>query len=186
MSDSLMKICTRCGEEKDLDLFSPKKTGKMGRHSQCRSCDNIARKERYRRDRDRYRRFGREYRRRLLKKNPQVAGLDYALQRTPCSEFELFKGRSRKEVRDETKFDYVLSQLLTTKTGVPHEVDHIKPICAGGVHRHWNLSIVPMSSNREKGYYWDQEDAQLTDEDIECLDQEAINFNPSTIQGATQ
>ena len=89
------------------------------------------------------------------------------------------------EVRDETKFDYVLSQLLTTNTGIPHEVDHIKPICAGGVHRRWNLSVVPRTSNRKKGDYWDQEDDQLTDEDIERLDQEALNFNPSVIEGAT-
>ena len=116
-----------------------------------------------------------------MKNNPQVDGLYLALKRTPCSEFELFKGRSRKEVMDETKFDYVLSRLLTTDTGISHEVDHIKPICAGGVHRRWNLSVVPRTSNRKKGYYWDQVDDQLTDEDIERLDQEAINFNPSVI-----
>jgi 5-methylcytosine-specific restriction endonuclease McrA len=120
------------------------------------------------------------------KNNPQVAGLNYALQKTPCSEFELLRGRPRMEVRYETKFDYVLARLLTAKTGIPHEVDHIKPLCAGGVHRHWNLSVMPMSSNREKGGYWDQEDDQLTDEDIERLDQEAINFNPYVIEGATQ
>ena len=116
-----------------------------------------------------------------MKNNPQVDGLYLALKRTPCSEFELFKGRSRKEVMDETKFDYVLSRLLTTDTGISHEVDHIKPICAGGAHRLWNLSVIPRTSNREKGGYWDQEDDQLTDEDIERLDQEAINFNPSVI-----
>ena len=120
-----------------------------------------------------------------MKNNPQVDGLYLALKRTPCSEFELFKGRSRKEVMGETKFDYVLSRLLTTDTGISHEVDHIKPICAGGAHRLWNLSVIPRTSNREKGGYWDQVDDQLTDEDIERLDQEAINFNPSTIQGAT-
>ena len=181
MSNSLMKRCTRCGEEKDLDLFSPNKTGKKGRYSWCRSCKNTAVKGRCRRGGDRARRLNKESASRFRKNNPQAAGLTHALQRTPCSEFELFKGRSRKEVRDETKFDYVLSQLLTTKTGVPHEVDHIKPICAGGVHRHWNLSVMPMSSNRKKGAYWDQEDDQLTDEDIERLDQEAINFNTSVI-----
>ena len=114
-----------------------------------------------------------------MKNNPQVDGLYLALKRTPCSEFELFKGRSRKEVMDETKFDYVLSRLLTTDTGISHEVDHIKPICAGGAHRLWNLSVIPRTSNREKGGYWDQEDDQLTDEDIERLEQEALNFNPS-------
>ena len=181
-----MKICTRCGEEKGLDLFCPQKNGKRGRYSQCRSCQNAAWRERYRRRGDRERRLRKEVKRRYRKNNPQVAGLYYALEKTPCSEFELLRGRSRMEVRGETKFDYVLARLLTSKTGIPYEVDHIKPLCAGGAHRHWNLSVIYRTSNREKGAYWDQEDAQLTDEDIERLDQEAINFNPSTIQGATQ
>jgi len=180
VSNPLMKICTRCGEEKYLDLFSPNKNGYRGRRPLCRSCDNIAARERYRRGGDR------DGRRMFQKNNPQASGLAYALQRTPCSESELLKGCSRLEVRAETKFDYVLSKLLTKKTGIPHEVDHIKPLCAGGVHRHWNLSVVPRTVNREKGAYWDQEDDQLTDEDIERIDQEAINFNPSVIQGATQ
>ena len=181
-----MKTCTRCGEKKHLDLFSPQKTGKMGRHSWCRSCRNTALRERYQLGGDRYRRLRKEAVSRFRKNNPQVAGLDLALQRTPCSAFELLRGHSRKEVQGETKFDYVLSRLLTEKTGIPHDVDHIKPLCAGGVHRHWNLSVVPSTSNQKKGAYWDQEDDQLTDEDIERLDQEAINFNPSVIKGATQ
>jgi len=177
----LMKICTRCGEKKHLDLFRLDKKGKLGRQSQCRSCQNTAKMESRRRGGDRTRRLNRESQRRFVKNNPQVDGLYLALKRTPCSEFELFKGRSRKEVMDETKFDYVLSRLLTTDTGISHEVDHIKPICAGGAHRLWNLSVIPRTSNREKGGYWDQVDDQLTDEDIERLDQEAINFNPSVI-----
>ena len=181
MPKPLTKKCTRCGEEKDLNLFSPSKTGKMGRYPRCRSCKNISNGESYRRGGDRVRRLNREDKRRFRENNPQVAGLAYALKRTPCSEFELLRGSYRKEVLGETKFDYVLSRLLTTKTGIPHEVDHIKPLCAGGVHRHWNLSVMPSTSNREKGAYWDQVDDQLTDEDIERLDQEAINFNPSVI-----
>ena len=42
MSNPLTKKCTRCGEEKDLNLFSPSKTGKMGRYPRCRSCQNTA------------------------------------------------------------------------------------------------------------------------------------------------
>ena len=181
MSNPLMKICTRCDEEKDLDLFPLNKKGERGRLSKCRSCQNTAMREIYRRGGDRARRLNREKNRMFRKDNPQAGGLNYALQRTPCSEFELLRGRSRMEVQGETKFDYILSRLLTSKTGIPHEVDHIKPLCAGGVHRHWNLSVIPRTSNRKKGAYWDQEDDQLTDEDIECLDQEAIDFNPSVI-----
>ena len=124
-----MKICTRCGEEKGLDLFPLNKKGERGRLSKCRSCKNTAERESYRRGGDRVRRLNREYKRRLLKKNPQANGLKYALRKTPCSEFEAW-----------------------------------------------------MNASVELG---DILDDQLTDEDIERLDQEEINFNPSVIEGAT-
>jgi len=48
VSNPLTKKCTRCGEEKDLNLFSPSKTGKMGRYPRCRSCENTASRKIYR------------------------------------------------------------------------------------------------------------------------------------------
>jgi hypothetical protein len=41
----LTKICTCCGEEKTLDLFSKKKTGKHGVRSQCKNCLLIKNRE---------------------------------------------------------------------------------------------------------------------------------------------
>jgi len=32
------KICTRCGEDKPLDAYSPNRGGKLGRSSNCRKC----------------------------------------------------------------------------------------------------------------------------------------------------
>jgi len=40
---------------------------------------------------------------------------------------------------------------LTADTGVPHEVDHIIPICKGGLHHPDNLQILTMEENRKKG-----------------------------------
>ena len=34
---------------------------------------------------------------------------------------------------------------------IPHEVDHIIPICKGGLHHPDNLQILTMKENREKG-----------------------------------
>ena len=124
-----MKICTRCGEEKDLAMFHRHKSGKMGRQSQCRSCRNTASMESRRRDGDTARRLQREAQRRFKENNPQANGFYYALRKTPCSEFEAW-----------------------------------------------------MNASVELG---DILDDQLTDEDIERLDQEEINFNPSVIEGAT-
>ena len=124
-----MKICTRCGEEKGLDLFHLDKKGDRGRYSQCRSCKNTAKRESYRRGGDTARRLQREAQRRFKENNPQANGFYYALRKTPCSEFEAW-----------------------------------------------------MNASVELG---DILDDQLTDEDIERLDQEEINFNPSVIEGAT-
>ena len=33
-----MKTCTKCGEEKPLDEYHKKKSGKYGRNSQCKAC----------------------------------------------------------------------------------------------------------------------------------------------------
>lgn len=38
------KTCSACNENKFLDQFSPNKRGKLGRHSQCKSCMSIKRK----------------------------------------------------------------------------------------------------------------------------------------------
>jgi 5-methylcytosine-specific restriction endonuclease McrA len=40
---------------------------------------------------------------------------------------------------------------LTARTGVLHEVDHIVPICKGGLHHPDNLQILTMEENRKKG-----------------------------------
>jgi 5-methylcytosine-specific restriction endonuclease McrA len=40
---------------------------------------------------------------------------------------------------------------ISSETGVPHEVDHIIPICKGGLHHPDNLQILTMKENRKKG-----------------------------------
>ena len=40
---------------------------------------------------------------------------------------------------------------ISVETGIPHEVDHIIPICKGGLHHPDNLQILTMKENRKKG-----------------------------------
>lgn len=43
------------------------------------------------------------------------------------------------------------AQRLTRETGKRHEVDHIKPLAAGGLHERSNLQIITREENQRKG-----------------------------------
>lgn len=82
-----------------------------------------------------------------------------------------------EQIWDETRDFYLEARRLTEETGTPHHVDHIQPVCEGGEHRAYNLQVLTGSENLSKGGHWTQADDDLTDEDIERLDQEALSFS---------
>lgn len=45
---------------------------------------------------------------------------------------------------------YIRAKLLSERTGIPHEVDHIIPVSKGGKHTENNLQILTRSENRRK------------------------------------
>ena len=70
--------------------------------------------------------------------------------------------KRRATVKDQTPYltEDEIKQILTiyqecskisTEIGIPHEVDHIIPICNGGLHHPDNLQILTMKENRSKG-----------------------------------
>jgi hypothetical protein len=46
---------------------------------------------------------------------------------------------------------YNKAKHLSETTGTPHEIDHIVPICEGGLHHPDNLQILTRHDNRKKG-----------------------------------
>lgn len=179
------KVCTKCGETKpageggDFGWCKDKRRPSVGYwRSCCKKCfaaeNNKWNKENLEK--------GREHERKYREKNPQVNGTSGAIKRTPLTIEELFNGLSREEVNTELAFDYRLAKLLSEKEGEPYEIDHYPvAISNGGHHRLYNIRIVPRWVNRQGGDHsadaFGMED-NLTDEDIERLDREALEFQP--------
>lgn len=136
----------------------------------------------YEENREKLIEYNRKYNQKYREKNPQYAGTYKAVARTSLTIEELFNGLSREEVNAELAFDYRLAKLLSEKEGEPYEIDHYPvAICNGGHHRLYNIRIVPRWVNRQGGDHsadaFGMED-NLTDEDIERLDREALEFQP--------
>lgn len=65
---------------------------------------------------------------------------------------------------------YAEALRLTEETDIQHEVDHIIPICEGGMHRPENLQVLPWLENRKKGgryFYRADADGNELDEEGE-------------------
>ena len=120
-----------------------------------------------------------EQQREYLEAYPERRGFRNFCARIGKSTKEVADGynMTREQIWDETREFYLESKRLTEETGEPHHVDHIQPLCEGGEHRAYNLQVLKGSENCSKGGHWTQADDDLTDEDIERLDQEALSFS---------
>jgi 5-methylcytosine-specific restriction endonuclease McrA len=66
------------------------------------------------------------------------------------------RGAIRNQTPANTDFQvinevYKQAEMMTKNSGIPYEVDHITPICKGGLHHQDNLQIITKEANRKKG-----------------------------------
>lgn len=129
------RVCTKCNQEKGLDLFPKKKGGKYGLDSWCKTCRNAYRMT-YPRS-----------------KNYQVANLNYYYRNKEI--WRDIKARRRSREIISTNPNYV-NEIRDMYKNCPIgcEVDHIIPlqgtnVC--GLHVPWNLQYLSVYENRSKG-----------------------------------
>jgi len=131
------KVCTKCGEEKELGEFSKNRSGKFGVRSHCKGCD----KQYYQENRER----GLEYQKQYYQENREVSRANKAKRRA----------RERNATPDWlTPLDYLIIRHIYETCPEGCHVDHIVPLKGkkvSGLHVPWNLQHLPAEENISKG-----------------------------------
>lgn len=175
-----MKSCSKCGIEKNLDQFYADKAFSDGKRKSCRECE-IKRRIEFRKNnvenerlaaRKRYDPIKAKLAANLFKDRHPGKFVEYARnyrnknRRRVRLRGRTFNNLRRSRVRKATPkwltedqkqqilLFYEKARILTLKTGVKHEVDHVHPIngvnvC--GLHVPWNLQVITKAANVSKG-----------------------------------
>ena len=146
-----MKTCSKCNETKAVSDFNKASANKDGLQYHCKVCHKLARKPKEHISR--------------IKSEWDVANREHINSykreeygRIPGQQ-AAFDVRKRGELSDIydmllcNEF-YLEARRLTKETGILHEVDHIKPIAAGGLHCQTNLQVLTKEENMKKGSKW--------------------------------
>lgn len=172
------KKCSKCLEEKSFSEFYRDSRNLDGMRSWCKSCYvfsqkkwNTRNKENYTRNNKSWRNFHklelREKRLRYLssKEGSTRVRETEAVWRKTSPRYKAKVLNRKAAVKERTPVwarslmrDYIpvmveLRDLMTKRTGIRHEIDHVIPLQAkqvSGLHVPWNLQIIPASENHKK------------------------------------
>lgn len=172
----MIKICSTCGEEKDVSLFRDRKSSKDGKTAQCKKCLNAVIYAWRDRNIDKTKQSKRLYysseKGRVQKKKEDAAfvasggraRVEARRSKRPLSEarkqsrirYELLRRSSSKSLEEFDSFVLREATCLMrlrnklTCCGTKWHVDHIKAVKNGGSSNHDNLQVVPAKWNQSK------------------------------------
>lgn len=156
-----IKKCPACNFEKPVQNFYPTRTGFS---SYCRDCQktkaslrskNMSKEEKRRQGQARYKNHRDKIIQRVCayaKANPDKA--TYWSTKRYCAKLKRTPSWLNTKQFDQIKSFYAQAKILTQKTKVKHEVDHIVPLqgeIVSGLHVPWNLQILTKTENIKKG-----------------------------------
>ena len=153
----MIKVCTRCNEEKQLTDFKKNNRNKDGTAGICKACANeYIKANRNKWESSKYcpERYARNPDKRIKsitawqKRNPEKCNAIAALRRSRKL------GQTPEMTSDELRRIedmYWLAKDLRAVSGQEYHVDHIMPLARGGLHHPDNLQILPADLNLSKG-----------------------------------
>ena len=161
-----MKKCTMCGEARPLEEYHKDRRRKDGRTSSCRVC-RTAHVVQYHKEVESWKLpASREYNRRRMTTPTARTKAVHASTRyfnankpktVPYNRANAAHRRIMKRyplavcgTLHAVLPIYEQAYMLELETGIHHQVDHIKPLQAGGIHHTDNLEILTESQHREK------------------------------------
>lgn len=147
-----MKKCTKCNVEKDISCFGTKGKQSHLYFSHCRECD-AARKRKNPLDkiaRSGTAKSGAQRRKEWALRHPiqaKAVSLEYAAKRrSQCK-----VGSTKREVAEWLSRQEKRCYWCNDNNSVKYHVDHVVPLCKGGVHQISNFVVACSFCNTSKG-----------------------------------
>jgi hypothetical protein len=170
----MSKICIKCKETKDLNLFTVNKDSKDGRHSFCKECFKIYNKQRYADKKAQineqalnYYKQNKDKRKEYKIQNKEVIKSKTRIYVQKNLDYFMFKNAYRRALKRNATPSWITKDQLQSirkiykeaknkeiQTGFKWHVDHIIPLNGSnvcGLHVPWNLQLLPAEQNLSKG-----------------------------------
>ena len=163
----MLKICIKCRESKELNLFIVNKHSKDGRHSMCKQCFKIYNKQRYEVKKAQineqalnYYRQNKDKRKEYKIKNKEIIKNKARIYVQKNMDYFIFKCANRRALKRNATPSWMTKDQLQSirklykdaknkeiQTGFKWHVDHIIPLSKGGSNTPSNMRIRSKSAN---------------------------------------
>lgn len=146
LAEGLKRCCT-CKETKPTEEFGAHASTRDGLQKQCDGCRNRS----YRKEAPQAKARAAAWARSNPERRRVIAVAHAMMERARKLGLLPAHVADSPDERAKIQAVYTEAQRLTSETGIPHEVDHIRPLAAGGLHEIANLRVVTRAENQRKG-----------------------------------